>query len=216
MVRIYSCEGNIGAGKTTLINHLEQISKVIEPKKILLLREPVDMWEKVCDDNGKNILKHFYENPREHAFAFQVLAFSTRLAMIKDAVNENPNCDVIICERSIYADGHIFAKMLYDDKMIENIHYEIYKTMYENAVRDFPLSGVIYLTIGPEDCAQRIKTRGRPGEENIPMEYLEKCHKYHKIWLEDTSQPFHIKRLNIEEANQFIESGNITDLINIL
>ena len=77
MVRIYSCEGNIGAGKTTLINHLEEMCKVIEPKKIILLREPVDMWEKVCDDNGKNILKHFYENPREHAFAFQVLAFST-------------------------------------------------------------------------------------------------------------------------------------------
>ena len=88
--------------------------------------------------------------------------------------------------------------------------------MYENAVRDFPLTGVIYLTISPEDCAQRIKTRGRPGEENIPMEYLEKCHKYHQLWLEDTTQPFHIKRMNIKEANQFIETGIISDLFDVL
>ena len=138
MVKIYSCEGNIGAGKTTLISHLEQMCKVIENKKIILLREPVDIWEQVCDEEGKNILKHFYLEPEKYAFAFQILAFTTRLSILKNTIKENPHCDIIICERSIYADGNIFAKMLHDDKQIDTIHYEIYKKMYDDGINDFP------------------------------------------------------------------------------
>lgn len=212
MVKIYSCEGNIGAGKTTLISHLEQMCKVIENKKIILLREPVDIWEQVCDEEGKNILKHFYLEPEKYAFAFQILAFTTRLSILKNTIKENPHCDIIICERSIYADGNIFAKMLHDDKQIDTIHYEIYKKMYDDGINDFPLTGVIYLTIPPEECARRIIKRGRAGEENIPIEYLNKCHNYHESWLRQ-NQNFHIKRMNEKQIKEFVECGSITDVI---
>ena len=40
---IVSVEGNIGAGKTTIIDKLQE--KMRSNKDILFLREPVDVWE---------------------------------------------------------------------------------------------------------------------------------------------------------------------------
>jgi deoxyadenosine/deoxycytidine kinase len=214
MVHIYSCEGNIGAGKTTLLGYIEKMSESLNYYcKIIVLREPVDIWATVCDKDGLNILENFYKDPVKYAFPFQVLAFTTRLAMLKKAIKENPECDVIICERSLYADGNIFAKMLYDDGTIDDLSYQIYRKMYENAIEEFPLDGVIYLTIPPDICAERIVKRGRSGEENIPIEYLEKCSKYHETWLNKLDLNFQVRKLDEIAVNQFITNGNIMDLL---
>ena len=99
MVRIYSCEGNIGAGKTTLLSHIENLTKSFNTYQIIVLREPVDVWSTVCSHDGLNILENFYKDPVKYAFPFQVLAFTTRLTMLKNAIKDNPECKVIICER---------------------------------------------------------------------------------------------------------------------
>lgn len=213
MVRIYSCEGNIGAGKTTLLGHLETLAKQCNDYKIIVLREPVDIWETVRSPDGLNILENFYNDPVKYAFPFQVLAFTTRLTMLKNAIKENPDCEVIICERSLYADGNIFAKMLYDDGTMDNLSYQIYRKMYEAAIEEFPLTGVIYLTIPPDLCAKRIVQRVRSGEENIPLVYLEKCAKYHGIWLNRSDLGFHVMRMDENDVDRFIEHGVINDLI---
>ena len=215
MVNIYSLEGNIGAGKTTLLTHLEELAKSFYTYQIILLREPVDIWSTICDANGMNILENFYKDPVKYAFAFQVLAFTTRLTMIKNAIKEHPECEVIICERSLYADGHIFAKMLYDEGTMDDISYQIYKKMYENAISEFPLTGVIYLTIPPEVCVKRIAQRGRAGEENITLDYLEKCAKYHDIWLNASALDFHVVRMNEMDVNRFIENGSIDKILSM-
>jgi deoxyadenosine/deoxycytidine kinase len=142
-----------------------------------------------------------------------VLAFTTRLTMLKNAIKENPDCEVIICERSLYADGNIFAKMLYDDGTMDNLSYQIYRKMYEDAISEFPLTGVIYLTIPPDLCAKRIVQRARSGEENIPLEYLEKCSKYHETWLNRLSLGFRVIRMDETDVNQFIKNGEIINLI---
>jgi deoxyadenosine/deoxycytidine kinase len=213
MVRIYSCEGNIGAGKTTLLGHIETLAKSFNTYQILVLREPVDVWTTLRSPDGLNILENFYKDPIKYAFPFQVLAFTTRLSMLKNAIKENPECEVIICERSLYADGNIFAKMLYDDGTMDDISYQIYRKMYETAIEEFPLTGVIYLTIPPELCAKRIVQRGRSGEENIPLEYLEKCSKYHETWLNQSDLGFHVIRMDETVVDRFIEHGVINDLI---
>jgi deoxyadenosine/deoxycytidine kinase len=214
MVRIYSCEGNIGAGKTTLLSHIEKMSETYNKSKIVVLREPVDIWTTVCDDEGQNILEKFYKDPNKYAFPFQVLAFTTRIALIKKAINENPDCEFIICERSLHADGNIFAKMLYDDGIIDHLSYQIYIKMYENAISEFPLHGIIYLTASPKLCASRIVKRNRQGEENIKLDYLEKCSNYHEKWL-NKSHPnnFRVIRIDEKDVDKFIESGNISKLL---
>lgn len=211
MVRIYSIEGNVGAGKTTLLSHIEKM--IINPNKIILMREPVDIWTSIVDANGVNLLQNFYKDPKKFAFSFQIFAFSTRLTLLKNTLKNHPECEIIICERSLYADGNIFAKMLYDDAMMDETQYQIYTQMYDDAIHDYPLSGVIYLTIPPSLCAKRIVKRNRAGEENIELETLEKLHAYHEKWLNELDLNFHVLRMDKIMVNDFIANGNINDLI---
>jgi deoxyadenosine/deoxycytidine kinase len=215
MVQIYSCEGNIGAGKTTLLTHIENITSVKDGKKIVVLREPVDIWTTVCDKAGQNILENFYRDPVKYAFPFQVLAFTTRLNLLKNTIAENPECKIIICERSLYADGHIFAKMLYDDGLIDYLSYQIYTKMYDNAIKEFPLNGVLYLTASPDVCANRITKRNRSGEENIKIDYLRKCADYHEAWLGEPKlkDEYRVLRMDEHDVDKFMIEGSIWGVI---
>ena len=181
--QIISIEGNIGAGKTTVIHKIEKFLEETNNTRIRVLKEPVDIWSFIKDENNESILEKFYKDPKTYAFSFQILAFMTRLSEIKKMVQSYPDCEVILCERSLEADKNIFAKMMYDDGLIDLISHQIYLTMSENMRTDFPLSKVFYLDIPVETCADRIKIRNREGEENISASYLEKCMKYHTDWL---------------------------------
>jgi len=179
---IISIEGNIGAGKTTLLNKLEDRFRKSN-LKIVVVREPVDIWESIADSKGENILQKFYSEPYDHAFAFQVMAFSTCLSLLRSTIASNPDCDAIICERSPDANKHIFAKLLYNDGMISEIEYKIYNLFIKEHANEFTLDGVVYIDVAPEVCHQRISKRGRDGEEHINLEYLNKCKKSHDDWL---------------------------------
>jgi deoxyadenosine/deoxycytidine kinase len=181
MVKIISIEGNIGAGKTTILEKLQRLFK--NNRNILFLREPLHIWESIQDSNGESILAKFYANPTAYAFTFQVMAFVTRVSMLRKAIKENPNCQMIICERSLEADRNVFAKMLYDDNMIEDINYKVYLQFYEEYKEDFKLDGIVYIDSDADVCYNRIKKRSRTGEEGVPLEYLKNCQEYHNDWL---------------------------------
>jgi deoxyadenosine/deoxycytidine kinase len=178
---IISVEGNIGAGKTTII---EQMQLQMESDKIIFLREPVDLWESIKDPvDGESILVKFYKNPSKYAFSFQVMAYATRLSMIKNVIQKNPQCEVIICERSLDADKNIFAKMLHHDGLIENVEFQIYNKFYQEYPENYKLHKIIYIDADPDVCSNRIGKRGRDGEAGITLEYLEKCKNFHEKWL---------------------------------
>lgn len=182
--KLMSIEGNIGAGKTTFIENLEKWCRENGRHDIVFLREPVDIWDEVRDPvDEETILKKFYKNPEKYAFPFQVMAFISRLSLLEETIKQNPNCSVIICERSLCADNNIFAKMLYDDALIENVCFQIYSKIYNEFSGRFVVDGIIYMDASPEKCFQRIAKRGRDGEGGIEMEYLKKCKKYHDEWL---------------------------------
>ena len=72
--------------------------------------------------------------------------------------------------------------MLFDDGNIEHDEFQIYCKWFDEFLDDVKLSGIIYVKAKPEICDDRVKKRGRDGE-NIPLEYLQKCHAYHERWL---------------------------------
>ena len=113
MPKIISIEGNIGTGKTTILSKLEE--KYAGDKTVVFIKEPVDVWEQIRDASGENILQKFYADSAKYAFPFQVMAYITRYSAVAKAIRENPECRLIICERSLDADCQIFAKMLFDD-----------------------------------------------------------------------------------------------------
>ena len=198
---ILSVEGNIGSGKSTILKFLENNNN---DNDIIFLKEPVDKWSNIKDENGITILENFYKDANKHAFMFQIMAFATRMQILKDTIEENPNVKIVICERSILADKNVFASMLHDDNLIDKMGITIYNTMADNYFKDYPLNGVIYIDAEAEICSNRIKKRSRDGESNIELEYLKRCKEYHDKWL-----------FNYRRYNSVPETKNDTTLLHI-
>ena len=185
--KIVSIEGNIGSGKSTLLENLRK--QYTNHTHIIFLQEPVDEWEKIKDNEGNTMLKKFYANQEKYSFAFQIMAYISRLTIlrqtIKNIIHDKINQYIIITERSLYTDKHVFAKMLYDQGKIEDVCYQIYLKLFEEFVNDFPINYVVYVNTNSEKCYQRIHKRARDGEEVIPLTYLTDCHNYHETFLDE-------------------------------
>lgn len=209
-VQIISIEGNIGAGKSTILEHLKET--YADNEEVAFVDEPVDIWGTICDNTGEDILTKFYKNPTQYAFTFQVMAFSTRVHKLREALSEKPNAKIMICERSLDADSNIFAQMLFDDGHMESIEHTIYKRYYDIYKNDFKHSGIVFINANPEKCFERIQKRNRNGENNIAFDYIKKCHKYHIKWLNgDIEQKLLNIDSNIEKTEKVMNEwkGNI-------
>ena len=186
MKLVFSIEGNIGSGKSTLIELLKKSNE-----KFIYLPEPVNIWNKIKDSNGVTILEKYYQDQERYAFPFQMMAYITRLSCIREAINSAPEDAIIITERSIYTDREIFAKMLHDSGKIEDICYSIYLRWFDE-FSESKLHGIIYVQTTPETCLSRIEHRNRKGEETIPLSYLKNCHRYHENWINNCTNVLYI------------------------
>jgi deoxyadenosine/deoxycytidine kinase len=178
---IIAIEGNIGAGKTTIFDKLKE--RLANRVEVVFMPEPVDIWESIVDTKGETVLAKFYRDPVKYAFSFQVMAYSTRLAMLRKTIRENPGCSTIICERSLEADRNIFAKMLRSSGKMEEVEFQIYEMLYHDTAAEFPLDRVVYIDAEPSKCLERIGKRARNGESSIPLDYLIQCREYYDDWL---------------------------------
>lgn len=183
MTYIFSIEGNIGSGKSTLVKELKKSIPNILDKKVVYVQEPVNEWSKIKDKKGETILEKFYANQHKYAFSFQMMAYISRLALLRNIVRENPDA-IIITERSVFTDREVFAKMLYDEGKIEEVDYQIYLKWFDEFIEEIPVTGLIYVTTTPEKSKERVDLRARAGE-SIPLSYLQRCHNYHETWIKN-------------------------------
>ena len=143
MAIIYTVEGNIGSGKSTLVKILKKLlPQRISATKFIFLQEPVDIWNTIKDSDGKTIIEKFYSNQEKYSFPFQMMAYISRLSQITRTIEQNPN-SVIITERSVFTDRNVFAKMLYDAGKMESVNYEIYNRWFYEFIKKTPLTGII-------------------------------------------------------------------------
>lgn len=194
MAYIFSIEGNIAAGKTTLLKKLKENSE-FQGYKMIFIEEPVEVWETIQDNKGKNILQHFYDDNVKYAFPFQMMAYISKIQLLVKTIKENPK-SIIILDRSIFTDKNIFVEMLHDSGKLNDIEYNIYLKWFDAYKEGVKLDGIIYLKADVEYSLQRIITRGRPGEKNIPKEYLKSCYNYHEKWLNNIDEQENILVLN--------------------
>jgi deoxyadenosine/deoxycytidine kinase len=190
---IYTIDGNIGSGKSTLLEKLKEYYK--NDKNIIFAQEPVDEWQSIKDANGTSMLEKFYQDQKTYSFPFQMMAYISRLHILKTIVRENPGA-VIVTERSLYTDRLVFAKMLFDTGLIEDVNYQVYLKWFDSFAEEYPISGIIYVNADPKICYERIKRRSRTGESDIPMDYLVKCDKYHNDMIEEFKSKITIVELN--------------------
>ena len=215
---LLSIEGNIGGGKSTLLQNLKEYYKDIYT--VLFIDEPVSTWEQIKDQNGNTMLKKFYADQQKYAFPFQMMAYISRLKMLRDIIKsvslEKDKHFIIITERSLYTDKYVFAKMLYDQGHIEDVCYQIYLLWFNEFAKDFPISHTVYVKTDPQVCYNRIHLRAREGEEVIPLKYLENCHQYHEDFL-DPVKGIHSKRLILDGNIDIFENGQVlTEWISLI
>tara|TARA_B100000925_G_scaffold23103_1_gene15629 strand:+ start:170 stop:868 length:699 start_codon:yes stop_codon:yes gene_type:complete len=208
-MHIYTVDGNIGSGKSTLIKLMKQKYQSFADKKVVYLPEPVDIWESIKDKKGKNVIESYYEDQVKFAFPFQMMAYISRVHQIREIMDTCDDNTIIICERSVYTDKHVFAKMLHDNGTMNDIEIQIYKKWFDEFVKDFPFSGIIYVGAEPTKSFERVKIRNRKGE-TIPLSYLELCHQYHENWLNNSSIPVLKLNGNREFINAIPSSWDIS------
>ena len=195
---IISIEGNIGSGKTTLLQSLK--NKYKNNTEVIFLKEPVDEWNNIKDSNGTTILEKFYLDQEKYSFAFQMMAYISRLNLLCENLKKLDSSKkyIIITERSLNTDRFVFAKMLFESGKMEDVCYQIYLSWFDTFSKNLPISKIIYVKVDPDICYNRIKKRSREGEETISLDYLTKCSKYHDVMMDTNT-----------ESEKLILNGNV-------
>ena len=169
---MYFVEGNIGCGKSSFLRELDKLH-------VPILQEPVDVWARTRNENGKNILEEFYSDPTRNAYLFQSIAFRSRV----DAMSKLTQPKTVV-ERSVFTDRNIFAATARADGHMSNIEWDDYVKWFDWAIDKCPKpEKFVYLRAEPTTCMERIGYRARSGENTITLEYLQKLHERHDTWL---------------------------------
>ncbi|GFR91559.1 P-loop containing nucleoside triphosphate hydrolase protein [Elysia marginata] len=183
-------EGEIGAGKTTLI---ELVRKALETKgvKPFVVPEPVDEWMRV------GILQAFYaDNPPELqrliSYVFQTYTFLTRILKTRQAVSEHPDADIFLLERSVLTDRYVFME-LQREQIGPNL-MEMYTKWWKMWALLMPVRPrkAIYLKPSIENCQLRVAARARRGEiantaavcRGVSADYQARLRRAHEAFLQ--------------------------------
>jgi 2-amino-4-hydroxy-6-hydroxymethyldihydropteridine diphosphokinase len=148
-------EGNIGAGKTTLVN---KIAEDFNAKTVL---------ERFADNP---FLPKFYEDQNRYAFPLEMSFLADRYQQISDDLAQFD-----LFKDFIVADYHIFKSLLFAKVTLTEDEYRLYRKLFEIIYKEMPKPDLyIYLYQNTERLLENIKVRGRSYEQDIEADYLEK------------------------------------------
>jgi len=168
MKKFVAVAGNIGVGKSTLVEMLCGH----------LGWEP--FYEPVADNP---YLADFYRNMDAWSFHSQVFFLTRRLRSHHELSLHSSS---VIQDRSVYEDAEIFAQNLSLQGHIQPRDYATYRELYEIAIQFLPPPDlVIYLRASVPTLMNRISNRGRDYERTITPEYLQSLNDLYEIWIED-------------------------------
>jgi deoxyadenosine/deoxycytidine kinase len=186
---LITLDGNIGAGKSTL---LEAIGRNLKDA-VTVIQEPVGMWMNLKNAEGKSLLELFYSDIPRWAYTFQNCAILTRLLETKKIIKAYAageiKTPVIITERSVLTDRHVFAEMLKSQGKLDDLEWQLYMKWFDAFAGEMPYNGIIHLTTSASTSKTRIGIRQRAGEEGIPLEYLNDLDAAHHSWMKGAELP---------------------------
>jgi len=170
MKKFVAVAGNIGVGKSTLVDLLCQKLQ----------------WSPFYEPEADNpYLPDFYQDMKTWAFHSQIFFLTHRLRIHRRLI-DHPNS--VIQDRSVYEDAEIFAHNLYRQGQISERDYDTYRELYY-VLSEFlpPPDLVIYLRASVETLQQRIQCRGRDYEREISPAYLAQLNELYESWIYDFS-----------------------------
>lgn len=148
-------EGNIGAGKTSLAT---RISRDFNAKLIL----------EQFEDNA--FLPKFYENPSKYAFPLELSFLASRYQQLKDQLAAQD-----LFRNFTIADYFIHKSFIFASKNLDGDEWGLYSRLFAIIEASLPKPDLlVYLYLDIPNLKRNIQKRGRPYEQNIDFDYLEK------------------------------------------
>ena len=195
--------GNIGSGKSTVMNMLRKYQNEHQMFKtplctndFIFIDEPIDKWG--------DWLNLFYQDPTKHALGFQLKILNTYNGML----SEKSTKDVLVTERSPYESIFIFSKLL---KTTDNLSKEEYDVLLETYdYIGWTPNLLIYINTPPEECISRINVRSRECESKIDEQYIYDLHAQYEQLMNTTKIPVMI--INGDRSLEQIYA-NIADIL---
>jgi deoxyadenosine/deoxycytidine kinase len=185
---LITLDGNIGAGKSTLLEVLRERIPWIS-----VIPEPVGEWLQMKNAAGESLLELFYKDTERWAYTFQNCAILTRLIdtlrILKEWKPVAGKLPIIVTERSVLTDRHVFADMLHSQGKLDDLEWNLYLRWYDAFAKELPIRGILHLSTSASTSKERIAVRGRSGEGDIPMNYLEALDAQHKKWVAESTLP---------------------------
>lgn len=151
-------EGNIGAGKTTLVT---KIAEDCNAKTV---------FERFADNP---FLPKFYKDQSRYAFPLEMSFLADRYHQLSDDLSQFD-----LFKDFIVADYHIFKSIIFAKVTLQEDEFRLYKTMFDIMYKEMPKPDLyVYLYQNTERLLANIKKRGRSYEQDISAEYLDKINK---------------------------------------
>lgn len=194
---IITIAGTVGVGKSTMTKTLAES---------LGFRTS---FEKV-DTNP--YLDNFYKDFKRWSFHLQIYFLAERFKEQKKIFEYGGG---FIQDRSIYEDTGIFAQMHYEKGNMSEVDYETYKNLFDAMIMTpyFPHPDLlIYLEGSIEDVLERIQVRGRPMEQQTPIDYWVEMHNRYEQWI-NSFNACPVLRLNINEYDLMNDEQSIEPVI---
>ena len=166
MKKFAAVAGNIGAGKSTLVE---------------LLCDKLG-WQPFYEPVAENpYLADFYTDMQTWAFHSQIFFLTHRLRMHRQLLDHPTS---VLQDRTVYEDAEVFASNLYQQGKIHTRDYETYQELY-SVLTEFlpPPDLVIYLRASVSTLYGRISSRGRDFERQITPQYLEQLNDLYAQWI---------------------------------
>jgi thymidylate kinase len=168
-------EGNIGSGKSTLMQQVYDVLRYGEAD-VILANEPVEQW--LAD----GLLQDFGRDPRSAATRFQFAVFNGRLKWEREIMADlasKQGSHIVLCERSSDSDA-IFANLNRHLGRISENEIQEYRSRAASVGPRVCPDMCVLLVANPEFCTKNIKHRGRAGEQDLSLGYISAINSAHE------------------------------------
>ncbi len=171
---VIGVSGNIGSGKTTLIEYAQKPG-FCEPLINLLSQNPsaTKSITPLREEVTQEIIDAFYQDPKASAFLAQINFFNARLRR-EHIVDLTPG--IVLVDRPIQEDYHVFGKAQRILGNMSHLEFRIYEENFREMTKRIPPPDVYLYLKAPLEVLQRnIVRRGRPEEQGMVADstYLE-------------------------------------------
>jgi len=200
---ILTIDGNIGCGKTGVLNHLHKNYKY--PIDL----EPVDNWQKH--------LNLIYNNENsENLNLSNIFNFQVRIWLDRCWIQNKIETSLILVERSPSFIKNVFIKNAINDNDITQNEADILDYLHNKTNYLWENNIYIYLQSNPNSCLNRIKKRNRNSEDKITIEYLNKIHELHEkhfLNKKDELNNKNIYIINVENKTIQMIANEVNEII---